>query len=125
MKVIIHCRHIAISGLLCVGLSGLAGDTSRADTPADVPVVHNPAAPPTVQTWRLQEVWRLSGDDDDAPLLGVIREARSDTDGNVYLLDRQLCHVLVVSRTGEFLRTLGREGEVPGEVRRPRDLLMF
>ena len=37
----------------------------------------------------------------------------------MYLLDRQLSHILVYSDAGEFLDTIMREGDGPGEVRSP------
>ncbi len=89
--------------------------------PADAPVVRNtaPAEPPV--TLRLEEQWRIGGADSNL-LIGTITEAATDTEGNVYLLDTQLCHVLVVAPDGELQRTIGSEGDGPGEVRRPRDV---
>lgn len=52
-------------------------------------------------------------------------EAAADADGNVYLLDSQLCHVLVVAPDGSLLRTLSGEGDGPGEVRQPRDVVVL
>ena len=53
----------------------------------------------------------------------MIGAATVDAKGNVYLLDSQLSEVKVFSPGGEYLRTIGREGEGPGEFRRPSDLL--
>jgi len=74
-------------------------------------------------TVTLQELWRVGGRGSDL-MLGAVTEAAADTAGNVYLLDTQLCHALVISPGGEILRTIGREGDGPGEVRRPRDVLI-
>lgn len=43
-----------------------------------------------------------------------------DGDGNVWIADRSLHHVLVVSPEGEVLHTIGRNGGGPGEFRGPR-----
>ena len=43
-----------------------------------------------------------------------------DDRGNLYVLDRFLAQILVLSPTGELLRTIGREGSGPGEFIRPR-----
>lgn len=64
------------------------------------------------------ELWRIGGDtDDENEFFGVITQLLTDSKGNVYLLDSQLNHVKVFSPSGEFVRTIGREGEGPGEFR--------
>jgi len=45
-----------------------------------------------------------------------------DADGNLWIADRTLHHVLVVNEEGELLRTIGRNGAGPGEFRGPRGL---
>ena len=72
---------------------------------------------------RLEELWRAGGDDE--LLLGRIEEVRLGPDGNLYLMDQQLSQVLVLSPDGEYMRTLSREGEGPGEVRRPAGMLFM
>jgi hypothetical protein len=91
---------------------------------ADVPIVKNtdPAEPPL--TLKLAEVWRVGGEDADL-LFGTVTETATDPEGNVYLLDSQLCRVVVISPQGEHLRTLSREGDGPGEVRQPRDVVLL
>jgi hypothetical protein len=73
----------------------------------------------------LEEVWRAGGPDDEETLFGLIADVLGDEDGNVYLLDAQLLHVEVYSPAGDLVRTLFREGEGPGEVQRPRDIVML
>ena len=75
-----------------------------------------------VETLRLDELWRRGGDDDDV-LFGVLLKALADEQGNIYLLDNQLAEVQVFSPDGEYLKTLSREGDGPGEVRAPTDML--
>lgn len=82
----------------------------------------NPAHPPL--TLGLEELWRVGGDD-GALLFGAVAETATDDAGNVYLLDSQLCRVVVIAPDGTHLRTLSREGDGPGEVRRPRDLVLL
>jgi hypothetical protein len=43
-----------------------------------------------------------------------------DARGNLYVLDLFLAQILVLSPSGELLRTIGREGSGPGEYIRPR-----
>lgn len=64
----------------------------------------------------LKPLWRI-GDDDEDLLLGVIAELLEDDAGNVYLLDGQLSEVHILDAGGNWLRSIGRAGEGPGEFR--------
>ncbi|MBC8424555.1 hypothetical protein H8E07_10560 [bacterium] len=46
-------------------------------------------------------------------------------DGSLYVLDHQLCHVVVISADGEHLRDITREGDGPGEPRQPMGLVIL
>jgi hypothetical protein len=92
---------------------------------AETPVVELPKDPPATRTVDLQELWRLGGEDDEDVLLGVVARGVMDADGNTYLLDRQLSQVLVIGLDGQLVTTLGREGDGPGEMRRPMDLFLL
>ncbi len=72
-------------------------------------------------TVELEELWEVGGEDGDL-ILGVVNRVLIDGDGNIYLLDGQLAEVHVISPEGELLRTIGREGDGPGEFRRPGDM---
>jgi hypothetical protein len=63
-----------------------------------------------------EELWRIGGEDDEE-IFGVITDVLADAEGNFYFLDAQLNEIKVYSSDGEFLRTIGREGEGPGEFR--------
>ena len=83
--------------------------------------VSNPAtgfvAPATT---KLPEVWRLGGDsENEDEFFGVISDIDIDAQGNVYLLDSQLSTVKIYNKDGALVRSIGREGEGPGEFRRP------
>jgi hypothetical protein len=102
-----------------------AGDWKGSEeTKEGVLHVMNPAQPANGSvTVTPKELWRIGGDtDDENQLFGVIIRVTSDEDGNIYLLDLQLSEVKVFSPDGKYLRTLGREGEGPGEFRVPTDL---
>ena len=78
--------------------------------------VMNPAQsiePPT--TIEMEEAWRIGGEDDEE-IFGVITDIIADDEG-IYLLDAQRNEIKVYSADGEYLRTIGREGEGPGEFR--------
>jgi hypothetical protein len=102
----------------------LASLLPAAPSAADVEHVKNrdPLHPP--RTVHLEEVWR-AGDEDGDIIFGQVIEALSDEDGNVYLLDAQLCQVDVFSPEGDHLRVLSREGDGPGETRNPRGMTIM
>lgn len=118
----IFFRALKTVVLPMLSLSLCAGPVLAQD-PA--PVTPLPAEAPARRTLSLQEVWRLGGEDDEDILLGVVGRAVMDDAGNTYLLDRQLSQVLVIGPDGDLAATLGREGEGPGEMRRPSDLFLM
>jgi len=78
--------------------------------------VKNPATPMHgATTLDLEEEWVLGGWDDDENIFGVITAIIQDDQGNLYMLDSQLTEIRVYDPDGNFLRTIGREGEGPGE----------
>ncbi len=118
-----------LAGLLLIHLViiGLVEPTRAAETTIidGVPHVRNGAeSRDGLRTVELREVWRVGGEDDDA-FFGLIPRVAADASGHAYVLDSQLCQVSVYDTDGELVRTLFREGEGPGEVRRPRDMLLL
>lgn len=86
--------------------------------------VMNPATPVLApQTIELTETWRLGGYS-EAPeeFFGVISDIVADDQNNFYVLDAQLSEVRIFDQSGAWVNTIGREGEGPGEFRRPQDL---
>lgn len=69
----------------------------------------------------LKELWRVGGEDSDV-IFGRIVDVQRHPDGNIYVLDNQLCQVTVISKDGEYLGELSREGDGPGELRQPMAL---
>lgn len=89
--------------------------------------VLNPAEPmePPV-TEKPEALWRIGGSSEaEGEIFGFIRSIAADAAGDVYLLDAQLSEVRVFSADGSYLHTIGREGEGPGEFRRPRALFFL
>jgi hypothetical protein len=89
--------------------------------------VMNPAkAMEDPTTVKLQELWRLGGEsEDENEFFGLIGRITADSKGNVYLLDSQLSEVKIYGADGKFLKKIGREGEGPGEFRRPGDMFLL
>jgi len=111
-------RTLALAALGLALLALAFAAPSGAQTAAGVPHIKNGAAPKGgVETLQLTELWRRGGEDDEELLFGIITDAEVGPDGNIYLLDAQLNEVKVLSPEGELLRSIGREGEGPGEFR--------
>ena len=72
----------------------------------------------------LEPAWRAGHADDDV-LFGLITQVVEDTNSDLYVLDAQLSQVHVYDQDGVHLRTLFGEGDGPGEVRGPRDLVLM
>ncbi len=107
-----------------VPVLGTGTAAAQADQSENAPIIRNPARPAAgVVPMKLRELWRVGGEEDEA-LFGVISEVLADEQGNLYMLDSQLAQVQVYSPAGQHLRTLGRSGEGPGEVRQPSDIIL-
>jgi hypothetical protein len=100
---------------------GAAWDGEMIEEPDGVRVVNTETPAAGEATLETEELWRVGGLDGEM-LIGVIGELLHDEQGNVYLLDGQLSEIQVVSPSGEWLRTIGREGEGPGEFRNAADM---
>jgi len=84
--------------------------------------IENPADPPGKrQALTLSETWRAGGDDDEV-FFGSIGRVLAGPDQTILVLDNQLAQVQVYDKDGNFQKTLGREGDGPGEVRGPADV---
>ncbi len=82
------------------------------------------ATNPPVNKFQMDEIWRVDMDQDQF-LFGEIEDLLIDADGTIYVLDSQLANVKVFSAAGQHLRTIGREGDGPGEARAPGDLVFM
>jgi len=110
---------LVVVATLLVPVMTVAGET-RETTRDGILYVQNPSQPTeSPSTSQPEEIWRIGGDDDEDVVFGVLDGVVADASGNVYLLDIQLSEVLVYTADGEYVRTIGREGEGPGEFRRP------
>lgn len=111
-----------LAACLLIPAVAMAGQEATVD---GVLHVRNGATPSQGrQTLALERLWSAGGEDEDV-LFGLITQVQVDEQENIYLLDTQLSEVRVFSPSGEELRTIGREGEGPGEVRTPVDLVML
>jgi hypothetical protein len=67
-------------------------------------------------------LWQIGEDDDESGVIfGLVVDVCIDQDLYLYVVDRQLSTVSLFNSDGEFLRDIGRDGDGPGEYRRPYD----
>ena len=118
-------------GLAIVALLAIAANDATAQWAGEITSrdgikhVANPMEPMDgVTIITPKKLWEVGGIDDDEVLFGVLSQITTDADGNIYALDAQLNEVMVFSPDGEYLESIGREGEGPGEFRRPSDLFL-
>ena len=115
-----HRRPLTLL-LFLLGLSIVSASGALA-----APIIDNPATPANGnKTMHLEEMWRIGGEDDEENLLGVVSRVLADDQDNVYLLDIQLTEVMVFDAEGEYVHSLGSQGEGPGEIRRAADVLFM
>lgn len=112
--------------LLCIlTVPATAGDWKGSESSVDGQLhVKNPqTAIDSAMEIDLEEVFRLGGwDGGDDEFFGVITDIEQDAEGNLYILDSQLNEIKVYGPDGEFLNSIGREGEGPGEFRNANGL---
>ena len=110
---------LAVALMAITAGTGTGAWAGKEITKDGVPHVMNPATPSEgAITMAPKEVWSVGGDDEEDVLLGVVTAIDVDSQGNVYALDMQLSQVHIFDKNGNLVRTIGREGEGPGEFRR-------
>ena len=121
--------------VLIIGLALLASQTAAAASGQDkwkgtvvkegeVTVVRNPKEPlyktPVLE---FKEDLSLGGPEAQGDYaFGQIRTFIVDDAGSIYVLDQQASHVKVFDKAGKYLRTIGRQGQGPGELENPMTL---
>ncbi len=126
------CRR-ALTFLVLVGsLSGCgeAGPDGNApslvaDTLESGRVMVQVAGVDRAPVWQLREVVRIGATGGDGPdLFGEIRDVELGPGGEVVVLDGQAAEVRVFAGDGAYLRTLGRQGQGPGELNAPAGMTL-
>ena len=116
-------RFVSLLGLIVI--SAVIVRAGTVETVEAVVHVKNTDEPQMgTEVLELEELWRVGGDDSDM-LFGLVTQVMADPEGNIYILDTQLSEVQMFSPDGEFLRTLSRQGEGPGETQYPVDLFLM
>lgn len=110
-------RFLLVPSMLLLLLA--CGNSEDAMTEVDTDVVEQEAAMLQV----VQEIGVELGDSNF--VFGVIQAVDFTADGNLAVLDTQKQKVSVFTPSGEFIGSLGRAGEGPGEFLSPQDLTCF
>ena len=88
-------------------------------------VVRNPDVPASHEKWTFEERFRVGSlEGDGYDVFGDIGGLEIGPTGELYVLDDQSYEVRVFSSDGIFQRTMGREGQGPGEFRNPSGLAL-
>ena len=118
-------RHLGLLRLILsfAVLASVAAAGGEVTVRDGVPHVRNRQPLLEPLTLELEELWRAGGNGADDVMFGLPVEAVADEDGRVYVADQQLCRVQVFAPDGRPVGTLSRQGEGPGEVRIPVDLV--
>ncbi|MBK5099212.1 MAG: hypothetical protein JJE01_15645 [Gemmatimonadetes bacterium] len=111
------------TALLLASLSACADGTPEQAIVADsagIRVVANPA-PEIPLDWTFTPTLTLGGEEQGPEAFYTVRESTVGVDsaGRIYVLDADGHRLLVFAGDGSHLRTLGREGEGPGEIAWP------
>jgi hypothetical protein len=83
-------------------------------------VVHSPAAGvwSRDQAWRIEQDLRIGAAEGEGPdVFGQVGDVAVDPAGRIYVLDAQAQEIRVFDAQGRYVRTLGRKGGGPGELR--------
>ncbi len=103
----------------CSTNSGRGHPGASVDTLASgIISVTNSSTPrwPEGEGWRVEEEYRLGSIDEDGPeIFARIRGLEVDALGRTWVFEEQAQEIRVFDEKGDFVRTIGREGEGPGE----------
>ncbi|MDX1395208.1 MAG: hypothetical protein R3195_12495 [Gemmatimonadota bacterium] len=107
------------AALACGGDATSSDDVVRTDS-AGVEIVVSPSVDRPIDL-SPTELFRLGGEDTGPASFTRVAEWNVDADaaGNLYVLDGNAFRIVVFSPDGEHLRSMGSEGEGPGELQFP------
>jgi hypothetical protein len=122
--------RILMNGCLILALSALDAACGREKwqgaivKEGDVTIVENPMKPlfesPVLD---LEEDLSLGGPEAEGEhVFGRVLTCVVDDEGSIFVLDQKDSHIKVFSATGQYLRTIGRKGQGPGELYMPMTL---
>jgi hypothetical protein len=87
---------------------------------SQIRVINNPREPEFGSLiLDLQEEISIGRDDDKNYLFWLIRDIQIDDEGRIYVGDTRNGRIQVFERTGKYVKTIGRQGQGPGEFAQP------
>jgi len=75
--------------------------------------------------YTMEKVFTIPQDEEQPYLFGIVEDVVISDQGEIYFLDTQLAEIKVFSIHGEYLRTIGRGGEGPGELLAPGHISLY
>lgn len=121
-----HLLPLAILGGLAMTAAAAPIWPGHEDFESGILTVYNPGTPvEPAEVIRPRPQWRLGGDGEAATLFGLVTDAQRADDGTTYLLDAVMSTVYEVGPEGDVRRTLGQEGDGPGEFRNAVSLALL
>ena len=88
-----------------------------------VKVIKNPGEPLYGEiVFELEEDLSIGREDDDNYYFYGIVMVAVDSEDNIFVLDRENCRIQKYDKNGEYLQTIGRQGQGPGEFQAPQFL---
>ncbi len=86
-----------------------------------VKVIKNPAEPLYGEiTLELEEDLSIGREGDDNYMFYGLVAAAADSEDNIFVLDMENCRIQKYDKNGEYLQTIGRQGQGPGEFQMPQ-----
>ncbi len=90
-----------------------------------VKVIKNPEAPLYGEiTLNLEEDLSIGKEDDENYMFYRVRDIALDSNDNIFIIDSGNSRIQKFDSKGQFLQTIGRKGQGPGEFERPRRLFI-
>jgi len=89
----------------------------------DVIVVKNPKEPMYGEDiFSLEEELSIGEEGREGYIFSQIRSVAVDEDDRIYVLDSKEAHIKIFDRNGNYIKTIGRLGQGPGEIGSPRNI---
>jgi hypothetical protein len=85
-----------------------------------ITVIKNPKEPLFGEIeFELKEDLSIGDEEDENLAFYNMVRVETDSEGNIYVLDRENCRIQKFDKDGNYLQTIGRKGQGPGEFERP------